>query len=148
MSGHADKRKARSQAFFESKAYLYPYGPRLTRKVRAPSPIALKAPDESDYDYNRRKLSGLRTWAGYYARLSALKRAVPDAVGVSASDILTLRARILQDQRQTARWITDYKAERAREAHRRARRGYEARHPGRCGDFFEQILQSEKKKGE
>ena len=148
MPNHTDRRKARSQAFFESKAYLYPYRPRLTRKVRVPAPINPQTPDESDYDYNRRRLTGLRAWAGYYARLAALKRAAPDAVGVSTSDILTLRARILQDQRQTARWITEYKAEKAREAHRRARREYEARHPGRRGDFFEQILQSEKKKGE
>ena len=147
MPNHTDRRKARSQAFFESKAYLYPYRPRLTRKVRVPAPINPQTPDESDYDYNRRRLSGLRAWAGYYARLTALKREVPDSVGVPASDILTLRARVLQDQRQTARRITEYKAEKAREAHRRARRAYEARHPGRRGDFLE-VLLSEKKKRE
>jgi hypothetical protein len=147
MPNHTDRRKARSQAFFESKAYLYPYRPRPTRKVRVPAPINPQTPDESDYDYNRRRLSGLRAWAGYYARLAALKREVPDSVGVPASDILTLRARVLQDQRQTARRITEYKAEKAREAHRRARRAYEARHPGRRGDFLE-VLLSEKKKRE
>ena len=147
MPNHTDRRKARSQAFFESKAYLYPYRPRLTRKVRVPAPINPQTPDESDYDYNRRRLSGLRAWAGYYARLAALKREVPDSVGVPASDILTLRARVLQDQRQTARRITEYKAEKAREAHRRARRAYEARHTGRRGDFLE-VLLSEKKKRE
>ena len=148
MPKHTDGRKQRSQAFFESKAYRYPYRPRLTRKVRVPAPISPQTPDESDYDYNRRRLSGLRAWAGYYARLAALKREVPDSVGVSPSDILTLRSRILQDQHKTARWISEYKAAKAREAHRRARRVYEARHPGRRGDFLEQILLSEKKKGE
>ena len=144
---HADGRKERSQAFFESRAYRYPYRPRPTRKIRVPAPIAPKVPSESDYDYNRRRLTGLRAWAGYYARLAALKREVPDSVGVPASDILTLRARVLQDQRQTARRITEYKAEKAREAHRRARRAYEARHPGRRGEFFE-VLLSKKKRGE
>ena len=148
MARRTDSRRERSQAFFESKTYRYPYRPRPTRKIRVPAPISPKAPDESDYNYHRRRLYGLRAWAGYYARLAALKRAAPDSVGVSTSDILTLRSRILQDERQTTHWITEYRAVKAREAHRRARRVYEARHPGRRGDFFEQILQSEKKKGE
>lgn len=145
MAKHTDSRKERSQAFFESKSYRYPYTPRPTRKIRVPAPIAPKAPDESDYDYNRRRLSRLRDWAGYYIRLAALKRAVPDSVGGSDSDILTLRARILQDQQKTARWISEYRTAKAREAHRRARRAYEARHPERRGEFL-QVLLSEKKR--
>lgn len=139
----SDSRKARSEAFFRSKTYSYPHRPRPFRKVRAPREIAPRLHNESELDYHKRRLKGLKAWAAYYTKLTVLKDEIPpgnDVVHASKSDLLTLRSRILQAERKEIAWLRESRAHRLRETRRRARRAYEARHPGRRGSFFLRLL--------